>query len=97
MRTRNLNLTKRVAALEVSLLARSSSGVNVIERIHLPDSEKQILRQAIQHRVWVISPEQADRLDAAIDALPAAERTRVHQAMQHSILVILSGSDAHLL
>jgi len=97
MRTRNLNLTKRLAALEVSLLMRPSGGVNVIERSHLPDPEKQILKQALQNRVCVISPERAERLNAAIDALPAADRTRVHQAMEHSILVILSGSDARLL
>lgn len=97
MRTRGLNLTKRVAALEVSLLARSSGGVNVIEQIPLPNSEKQILKQAVQNRVSVVSPEQADRLHAAIDALPTADRIRVDQAMEHSTLVILSGSDARLL
>ena len=42
----------------------------------------------------VLSHEQAEGLNAAVDALPGADRTHVHQAMEHSILVILSGSDA---
>ncbi len=60
MRTRNLNLTKRVAALEVSLLARPSGGVHVLEKINLPEAERQILKRVVQIGFVITSQEQAD-------------------------------------
>jgi hypothetical protein len=95
MRARTANLYKRIAALEASL-AQPSSGVSVIERVNLPDQEKQILRQALQTGFIVLSPEQATRLDAAIDALPVPDRGRVHQVMEQPTIVIISGADAKL-
>ena len=96
MRPKNLNLNKRIAALEASLGARSSGGLNVIEQIKLPDWEKQILKRALQNGLVVISPEESDRLDASIDALSATDRARLDRAMGQPRIVVVSGADANL-
>ena len=93
MRTRNLNLAKRVAALEAS---RTSGGIHVPETIDLPDAARQIVNQAVQLGFVITSQEQADSLHAAIDALPPSDRHRISQLMEGSTLVVITGSDANL-
>lgn len=91
-----MNLNRRIAALEAWLLAQPSCGVNMLEKIALPDREKQILKRAFQTRSVVVSPEEADQLDAAIGALQASDRDRVHQLMERTTIVVVSGADANL-
>jgi hypothetical protein len=89
------NLSRRIAALEAKL-ARRSGGLDVLEKINLPAAERQIVQRAIQEGFVMIDPEGAERVDAAINALPLPDRQRVFQLMEGSRLVVISGSDANL-
>ena len=92
------NLTKRVAALERSARVQPGLGAKVIEKSSLPDQEKQVLLQGLQSGVVVLNRAEADQLNAALDALPAAERARVNQAIETVVMmtVTMSEIDARL-
>lgn len=75
---------------------RPEVGARIIERANLPNPEKGILLRALRNRIAVISHEELDRLNAAIDALPAVERDRVNQAMQATIIMSASEADLNL-
>ena len=92
---RRKDMDKRIAALEASLLTRSSNGAKVIEQANLPEWAQNILLQALRG-LAVISPEDSARLDEAIDALPTAHRTRVLRALESGVIVVVSGSDMRL-
>ena len=94
MRSKNFN--KRVAALEESVRMRPAWSAKVIERANLPRREKEILLQALRSRVAVVSHEELDHLNAAINALPAAERARLDQARGAAIIVGMFEADANL-
>jgi len=65
----------------------------VIERANLPDPEKGILLRALGSPIVVISHRELDRLNAAINALPTAERVRIDQATEAAMIVAMSESD----
>ena len=91
------NFNQRITALEESVRMRPAFGAKVIEQAHLPEGEKKILIQALRNRRVVISHEELDRLNTAVEALPAAERTRIHRATDAAMIVALSEADAGLL
>ena len=90
-----MNLRRRISALE-GRLAQPSGSINVLEKIDLPDAERQILKRAVHLGFVMIGEEQADTLHAAIDALAPSDRHSISRLMEGSTLVVVSGSDANL-
>jgi len=95
-RVRRLGFDRRIQALEASLGAQPDWGAKVVERANLPERGKQILLRALRDRVVVVTHEELDRLNAAIDALPAAQRARLSQVAEAAIIVAVSGADLGL-
>ena len=95
-RVRRLGFDRRIQALEVSLGAQPDVGAKVVGRANLPERDKQILLRALRDRVVVVTYEELDRLNAAIDALPAAQRARLNQVAEAAIIVAVSGADLGL-
>ena len=92
---RRKDIHKRIEALEALLVARPTGGAKIIEGTKLPEWAKDILQQGLRG-LAVISHEEGERLDAAVDALPAGDRSRVIQAMKAGVVVVVSGADARL-
>ena len=72
---------------------RPAFSTRVIERANLPDPEKEILLRALGSPIVVISHRELECLNAAINALPTAERVRIDQATEAAMILAMSEAD----